>query len=48
MDNYICANCKFKFKAMKLPSACPYCNKKSVEKDKTADELVEEIEELLE
>ena len=48
MESYICANCKFKFKASKMPSTCPYCGKKTVEKEKMANELVNEIEGLLE
>ena len=48
MEKYICANCKFKFKASKMPPTCPYCNKRTVEQEKMADELVNEIEGLLE
>ena len=47
IEHYICANCKFKFKASKMPNTCPYCNKNTVEQEKNADDLVNEIEDLL-
>jgi rubrerythrin len=43
MENFVCSNCRYKFKADKQPKTCPYCNKANVEKEKSADELLSEI-----
>ena len=48
MEGYICLNCKFKFKTSQTPRACPYCNKQTVEKERGAGDLVDEVSELLE
>ncbi|MEK6885622.1 MAG: hypothetical protein AABX17_01495 [Nanoarchaeota archaeon] len=47
MDDYICLNCKFKFKTSRSPRTCPYCNKDSIEKEQGAGDLVDEVSELL-
>jgi len=44
MENFICTNCKFKFKSSKIQRTCPYCGKNAVDKEKGANELIEEIE----
>lgn len=44
---YICKNCNFKFDA-RFVSDCPYCGKEdSIEKEKNASELLEEINGIL-
>ena len=45
MINFICKNCNFKFKA-KRASSCPYCDKQDVEREKSAEDLLEEAENL--
>ena len=47
MVKYICVNCNYKFKS-ENPSECPYCGTDKFEKDKSAGELLEEIEKVLE
>lgn len=46
MENFICNNCRFKFRAER-PSRCPYCDKGLIEKEKSADELINEISSLM-
>jgi len=48
MDSYICLNCKFKFKTSQSPRTCPYCDKDAIEKEQGADDLVDEVSNLLE
>jgi DNA-directed RNA polymerase subunit RPC12/RpoP len=47
MDNYICLNCKFKFKTSQNPKTCPYCDKRTIEKEQGAGDIVDEVSELL-
>ena len=47
MVKFICTNCNYKFES-ENPSDCPYCGKDSLEKDKSAEELLEEVGRLLE
>ena len=47
MTKYICANCNYKFES-ENPSKCPYCGTDKFEKDKSAGELLEEVERILE
>lgn len=47
MENFICINCKFKFKAKKNSGDCPYCGKRAVEKEKGVSELIDEVEDML-
>jgi len=42
MTNYICSNCGFRFETEKVKK-CPYCSGSRIEKEKSAEELVEEI-----
>jgi len=46
MGRYVCTNCNYRFESSKL-SECPYCGVNKVEKEKTAEELLEEIDDLL-
>jgi DNA-directed RNA polymerase subunit RPC12/RpoP len=50
MENFVCMNCKFKFRAESAKNnSCPYCGKgNSIEKEKSAMELVDEVADLLE
>ena len=47
MDNFVCLNCKYKFKAGLKPKTCPYCNKQAVELEKSAADIVSEIESMI-
>ncbi|MDP1728853.1 MAG: hypothetical protein Q8L27_01475 [archaeon] len=47
MENYVCLNCKFKFKTNGHSNDCPYCGKTTTEKEQTASDLVSEVESLL-
>lgn len=42
---YICVNCKFRPKGPE--KECPYCGKRTVEKEKSAEELLNEVDGLL-
>lgn len=48
MESFVCLNCKYKFKSRTLPKTCPYCNKGTVEFEKSAEDIVSEVESLLE
>ena len=43
---HICTKCNYKFDA-ENPEECPYCGKEGLEKDKSAEELLDEIDKLL-
>jgi rubrerythrin len=44
MEQFICTNCNYRFKASKR-EACPWCSKKdSVELEKSAEDLLAEVE----
>jgi rubrerythrin len=47
MENFVCLNCKYRFKAKEKPKTCPYCNKNAVDLEKSAEDIVSEIESLL-
>ena len=46
MIKYICTNCNYKFESENA-SGCPYCGSDKFEKDKSAQELLEEIGDIL-
>jgi rubrerythrin len=47
MAKYICRHCNFKFESQS-PSDCPYCGRgKTLEKEKSAGELLQEINDIL-
>jgi len=46
---YICVNCNYGFESEKEnPLECPHCGTARFEKDKSAGELLEEVERVLE
>lgn len=48
MENFVCTNCRYRFKATKLPKTCPYCGKENVvEREKSAEDIVSEIENMI-
>lgn len=46
MVRHVCTNCNYRFEA-KNPDECPYCGLDTIEKEKSASELVDEAENLL-
>ena len=46
MGRYICKNCNYRFDSKK-PLDCPYCGTMNFEKEKSAEELLHEVETLL-
>ena len=46
MTKYICKNCNYGFEGDSLDK-CGFCGMDSIEKEKNAGELLEEIEDLL-
>jgi rRNA maturation endonuclease Nob1 len=47
MGKYVCTGCDYVFEGDNL-CGCPYCGCDSIKKEKTAEELLDEIEEILE
>ena len=42
MTNFVCGECGYRFQSEKeKPKKCPYCSKEDVEKEKSAEELVD-------
>ena len=42
MAGYVCKNCGFRTETSRADKTCPYCDRKSLEKEQSADELLEE------
>jgi len=48
MENFICTNCRYRFKSSKDPRDCPYCGKdKGIEREKSASDILDEVEGML-
>jgi len=47
MDRYVCKNCNYRFERDNVYE-CPYCGNEAIEKEKNAEELLEEVSRLLE
>jgi len=47
MAIYVCSHCKFRLNSERSPRDCPYCGKSTLEREKTASELLGEVDELL-
>jgi rubrerythrin len=45
MTGYSCTNCGYRLESEKIIKKCPYCDRTSIAKDKTAEELLDSIEE---
>jgi len=44
MESFVCTNCGYRFSSEKGNSKkCPYCNGENIEKEKSAEELVDNI-----
>ncbi len=46
MPRYVCNNCNYRFES-KGASECDYCGKKSIEIEKSATELLSEVDRML-
>ncbi len=46
MVKFVCVSCNYRFESDKT-EACPYCNSKSVEKEQSAEEILEEVGDLI-
>ena len=46
MDKYVCKNCNYRFERDDAYD-CPYCGNEAIEKEKDAEGLLEEVENLL-
>lgn len=47
MERFVCEKCNYRFEAKKARS-CPYCGNGSIEKEKSASELISEVADILE
>lgn len=46
MAGYICKNCKFRTNKETLKE-CPWCGKNSLEKEGSAEELLDEVDDII-
>lgn len=46
MIRCVCRNCNYRFESEK-PRECPYCGMDEIEQEKSANELLKEVEDLL-
>jgi len=47
MAKYVCKNCRFRVEAKNLPKECGYCGKNTIEREKDAGELLDEVGDLI-
>ena len=47
MSRYICTNCNYRFSTEKRATECGYCGKNSIEIEKSATELLEDVDRML-
>jgi len=46
MAKWVCTGCNFRFEASN-PKDCPYCGRRNIEKEASAEELLDEVEKIL-
>lgn len=46
MDKFVCKDCNYRFERDDAYD-CPYCGNEAIEKEKSANDLLEEVERLL-
>ncbi len=46
MARFVCSKCNYRFEAEKKDS-CPYCGEDSIEQEKSASELIDEVTDML-
>ncbi len=44
MAKFFCKNCGYKFEA-DTPKKCPYCNEEALKRERSAEEMINEMEE---
>tara|TARA_Y100000310_G_scaffold340505_1_gene436519 strand:- start:20071 stop:20202 length:132 start_codon:yes stop_codon:yes gene_type:complete len=42
MAGFVCKNCNYRFKSEKINEICPYCGKKELIKEPSAEDLLKE------
>jgi rRNA maturation endonuclease Nob1 len=47
MGRYFCQKCGYKFESEKIKEICPYCGKKTVKEEETAEEIMKDVEKIL-
>ena len=49
MAKFVCKNCKYRFEGdgESKNKICPYCGKKDIKEEQDAEELIEEVGEIL-
>ena len=47
MPRYICTNCNYRFSTEKGATECGYCGKNSIEIEKSATELLDDVDRML-
>ncbi len=47
MTKFVCKECGYKIETESRPRKCPYCSKESIEEEKNAEELIEEVKKIL-
>jgi len=45
MTRYVCKNCRFAIEREKAPIKCPNCDRKAMEKEQNADEILSSLDE---
>tara|TARA_Y100000034_G_scaffold19272_1_gene21691 strand:- start:13811 stop:13936 length:126 start_codon:yes stop_codon:yes gene_type:complete len=40
MAEFVCKNCNYRFKSEKIKEVCPYCGKKELIKEPSAEDLL--------
>ena len=44
---YKCLDCGFKFERNFKPNSCPYCGSKNIVEDRSSEDLVKEVDDIL-
>jgi len=44
MTTYVCMNCGYRIETEKAAKKCPYCDHAELEKEKSAEELIDSVE----
>jgi len=47
MKRFICKDCGYRMKSESKPKKCSYCGKENTKEEQGAEELIEEVEEIL-
>ena len=47
MTKLICKGCGYRIDSSKASKKCPYCSKESLEEEKGAEELLEEVDNII-